>query len=138
MWLTLIIRYCLFRLSSANMVPWYPVTSTVGEQIDLVGVIGNFGRNWTRSVANGKTKGAADFPDSENLSNFTQTPYNSIDRDREPLDEVERIEPRQWQPVGLDTFYTEGSFVPSTTTISLPRSPLDPPTLAQRNPSTQR
>ncbi|XP_034192105.2 MAM and LDL-receptor class A domain-containing protein 1 isoform X1 [Osmia lignaria lignaria] len=131
MWLVLLICYCLYSLSSSTS--WYPVYPILGEQIDLVGTLNeSFTHNWTKSIENDEAK---DVFDSDNPFNSTQIPFNSIDRDREPLDEVERIDPRNW-PVRPDVFYTRT--VPSTTEISLPRNPLYPSTSAQRNSSTQR
>ncbi|XP_043257354.1 MAM and LDL-receptor class A domain-containing protein 1-like [Colletes gigas] len=133
MWLILWICYCLYYLSYAT--PWRPLNPMLGEQIDLVGPINqSFVPNW--NIENDETRGTIDSPDSNDAFNSTQIPFNSIDRDREPLDEVERIEPRHW-PVRPDILYTRRA-VPSTTEISLPRNPLNPPTLAQRDPSTQR
>ncbi|XP_076625813.1 MAM and LDL-receptor class A domain-containing protein 1 [Colletes latitarsis] len=133
MWLVLWICYCLYYLSYAT--PWRPFNPMLGEQIDLVGPINqSFVPNW--NIENDETRGTIDSPDSNDAFNSTQIPFNSIDRDREPLDEVERIEPRHW-PVRPDILYTQRA-VPSTTEISLPRNPLNPPTLAQRDPSTQR
>ncbi|XP_015439108.1 PREDICTED: MAM and LDL-receptor class A domain-containing protein 1-like [Dufourea novaeangliae] len=135
MWFTLLICYCLSLISDAS--PWRPVNPMFGEQIDLVGVTNeSFTPNWTKSVENEETKDTIDTPDTDNAFSSTRVPFNFIDRDREPLDEVERVEPRQW-PVRPDILYTRNS-VPSTTAISLPRNPLNPPTLAQRDPSTQR
>ncbi|XP_026667146.1 MAM and LDL-receptor class A domain-containing protein 1-like [Ceratina calcarata] len=109
---------------------WYPINPILGEQIDLVGSAnGSFVPNWTRSTEDDDGKDIFSV-------NSTQIPFNSIDRDREPLDDVERIEPRQW-PTRPDVLYTRVA-IPSTTEMYLPRSPLNPPTLAQRNSSTQR
>lgn len=131
MWLVLLICYCLYSLSSSTS--WYPVYPILGEQIDLVGTLNeSFARNWTKSIENDEAK---DVFDSDDAFNSTQIPFNSIDRDREPLDEVERIDPRNW-PVRPDIFYTRT--IPSTTEVSLPRNPLYPSTSAQRNSSTQR
>ncbi|XP_076661928.1 MAM and LDL-receptor class A domain-containing protein 1 [Halictus rubicundus] len=138
MWSTLAICYCLIHAWISCASPWYPVNPTFGEQVDLVGTVDeNFGPNGTRTVENDQVKDSIDFPDIVNVFNSTHAPFNSIDRERErePLDEVERIEPRQW-PVRPDTFYTQSS-IPSTTSISS-RNPLGPPTLAQRDPSSQR
>lgn len=135
MWLILLICHYFYWLSWAN--PWRPFNPILGEQIDLVGPINeSFIPNWTKSIENDETKDTIDSPDSNDAFNSTQMPFNSIDRDREPLDEVERIEPRHW-PVRPDVLYTR-SAVPSTTEISFPRNPLNPPTLAQKDPSTQR
>ncbi|XP_053986898.1 MAM and LDL-receptor class A domain-containing protein 1-like [Hylaeus volcanicus] len=135
MWLILLISYCLYCLSHAT--PWRPLNPMLGEQVDLVGPINDsFIPNWTRSAENDEARGAIDSPDFNDAFNSTQMPFNTIDRDREPLDEVERIEPRHW-PVRPDVLYTRNA-LPSTTEISLPRNPFNPPTLAQRDPSTQR
>ncbi|XP_078033852.1 MAM and LDL-receptor class A domain-containing protein 1 [Augochlora pura] len=148
---TLLICYCLTRVSYAS--PWHPVNPTLGEQVDLVGAVNeNFSPNQIRAPESSQTKDSIDFPNFDNIFNVTHSPLNSIDRDRggpgrssargldrdrdrEPLDDVERIEPIQW-PVRPDTFYTQSSIASSTSISS--RTPLDSPTLAQRDPSTQR
>ncbi|XP_076292520.1 MAM and LDL-receptor class A domain-containing protein 1 [Lasioglossum baleicum] len=138
MWSTLLTFYCLTHAWISCASPWYPVNPTFGEQVDLVGAADeNFGPNGTPTVGNDQAKDSIDFPDFINVFNATHAPFNSIDRERErePLDEVERIEPRQW-PVRPDIFYGQSS-TPSTTSISS-RNPLGPPTIAQRDPSTQR
>ncbi|XP_015605831.1 MAM and LDL-receptor class A domain-containing protein 1 [Cephus cinctus] len=56
-------------------------------------------------------------------------------REREPLDEIEHIEPKQWSD-RPDIVPTRGTFPSSTQ--STPRRVPDPTTLAQKNPSTQR
>ncbi|CAL7933465.1 unnamed protein product [Xylocopa violacea] len=135
MWMILLTCCCLYWLSCASS--WYPVNSMFGEQIDLVAATnGSFIPNWTRSTENDETKDTFDVFDTNDRFNSTQIPFNSIDRDREPLDDVEHIEPRQW-PVRPDILYTRTA-ISSTTEVSLPRYPLHPPTLAQRNSSTQR
>lgn len=135
MWLILLVCYCLYCLSCADH--WRPINPMLGEQVDLVGGLNeSFIPNWTKSIEHDDTKDAIDTLSSRDAFNATRIPFNSIDRDRELLDEVERIEPRHW-PVRPDIFYTRGA-LPTTTEIPLPRNPLNPPTLAQRNPSTQR
>ncbi|XP_012277059.1 MAM and LDL-receptor class A domain-containing protein 1 [Orussus abietinus] len=88
-----------------------------GEQADLVDVPGDPTPVWTEDATTGRAGG-------------------SEPRDREPLDEVEQIEPRQW-PGRPDLFPTRGVF-PSTTRSSVSGRIPSPTTLAQRNPSTQR
>lgn len=135
MWLILLTSNYWYWLICAS--PWRPVKPMFGEQIDLVGGMNDsFIPNWTKSTEHDEVKDAIDTLDSKDAFNVTQIPFNSIDRDREPLDEVERIEPRQW-PARPDILYTRGAF-PTTTEIPLPRNPFNPPTLAQRDPSTQR
>lgn len=109
----------------------------LGEQIDLVGAV-NATSGWARSTANNE-----DFNDAVNGSESGVDPgqppvINSVDRDRdrEPLDEVERIEPRQWP--GRPDILPTRSTAPFTTETSLSPRSLHPTTLAQRNPSTQR
>jgi len=112
---------------------WYsPATLNVmlGEQVDLVGAV-NATSDWTRNTANNE-----DFNGSESgVDSGQASVINSINRDREPLDEVERIEPRQWP--GRPDILPTRSTAPFTTETSLsPKSP-QPTTLAQRNPSAR-
>ncbi|XP_076240452.1 MAM and LDL-receptor class A domain-containing protein 1 [Calliopsis andreniformis] len=135
MWLIFLVFHCLYWIISASS--WRPLNPMLGEQIDLVGAINeSFIPNWTKSIEQEEAKDTIDTLDPKDVFNVTQIPFNSIDRDREPLDEVERIEPRQW-PIKPDVLYPRGA-LPTTTEIPIPRNPLNPPTLAQRNPSTQR
>lgn len=134
MWWILLLSCWPYPLSWS--ITWYPpiaLNAMLGEQVDLVGAV-NATSGWTRNTANNE-----DFNDAVNGSesgiNPGQPPViNSVDR--EPLDEVERIEPRQWP--GRPDILPTRSTAPFTTETSLsPRSP-QPTTLAQRHPSTQR
>jgi len=114
---------------------WYPpaaLNAMRGEQIDLVNAANStYVSVWTRNTAsNGVT---IDGPESIDLIDSGQSPINSVDRDREPLDEVERIEPRQWP--GKPDILPTRSTAPFTTERSLPPRSPQPTTLAQRNPS---
>ncbi|CAK9817198.1 MAM and LDL-receptor class A domain-containing protein 1 (Fragment) [Anthophora quadrimaculata] len=132
MWLILLTCCYFIWLSYASS--WYPINPMFGEQIDLVGALNeSFVPNWTRSTENDETK---DIFDKNDTFNSTQIPSNSINRDREPLDEVEHIEPRHW-PARPDILYTRIA-IPSTTEMSLPRNPFIPSIFSQRNSSTQR
>ncbi|XP_006560272.2 MAM and LDL-receptor class A domain-containing protein 1 [Apis mellifera] len=129
MWLILL-YYCLYWLTCASS--WYPVNSMLGEQIDLItGINESFIPNWTKSVENEETKNVFDTFVTNNAS--TQFPFNSINRDRELLDEVERIEPKHWP----DILYTR-TIVSSTTETPLLRNPLYPLIFIQKNSSMQR
>lgn len=135
MWWILLLS-CWSSSSSRGMT-WYPpaaLSAMLGEQIDLVGVVNtSYAPDWTKSSANNGVNDAA--ASSESVDS-RHSPVNSVDRDREPLDEVERIEPRQWP--GRPDILPTRSTAPFTTETSLsPRSP-QPTTLAQRNPSTQK
>lgn len=112
---------------------WYSpgtLNFMLGEQVDLVGAV-NATSDWTRNTANNE-----DFNGSESgVDSGQASVINSINRDREPLDEVERIEPRQWP--GRPDILPTRSTAPFTTETSLsPKSP-QPTTLAQRNPSAR-
>ncbi|KAL6443422.1 hypothetical protein ACFW04_002935 [Cataglyphis niger] len=134
MWWILLLSCWPYPLSWS--LTWYSpaaLNTMLGEQVDLVGAI-NTTSGWTKNTANNE-----DFNDAVNGSESDINPgqpsiINSVDR--EPLDEVERIEPRQW-PSRPDILPTR-STAPFTTETSLsPKSP-QPTTLAQRHPSTQR
>lgn len=117
---------------------WYPpaaLNAMRGEQMDLVDAVNStYAPVWTRNTASNGV--AVDSPESVDSINSGQFPVNSVDRDREPLDEVERIEPRQWP--GRPDILPTRSTAPFTTERSLPPRAPQPTTLAQRNPSTQR
>ncbi|XP_071871050.1 MAM and LDL-receptor class A domain-containing protein 1 [Bombus fervidus] len=135
MWLILLTCNCLYWLTCASS--WIPLNPMLGEQIDLVGGENeSFIPNWTKSMENDETKDVFDTFVTNDAFNSTQFPFNSIDRDHDLMDEVEHIEPRHW-PVRPDILYTR-TIIPPTTEMPLPRKPLNPPTLAQRNSSTQR
>lgn len=135
MWLILLICNCLYWLTCASS--WIPLNPMLGEQIDLVGGENeSFIPNWTKSMENDETKDVFDTFVTNDAFNSTQFPFNSIDRDHDLMDEVEHIEPRHW-PGRPDILYTR-TIIPPTTEMPLPRKPLNPPTLAQRNSSTQR
>ncbi|XP_025992366.2 MAM and LDL-receptor class A domain-containing protein 1 isoform X1 [Solenopsis invicta] len=136
MWWILLLSCCLYP-SSWSMT-WYPPAASNamrGEQMDLMDAINStYAPIWTRSTASNGV--AVDGPESVDLIDSGQFPVNSVDRDREPLDEVERIEPRQWP--GRPDILPTRSTAPFTTERSLPPRSPQPTTLAQRNPSTQR
>ncbi|EFN76831.1 Apical endosomal glycoprotein [Harpegnathos saltator] len=122
---------------------WYPSTTLnamFGEQVDLVGAVQNasYLPDWRKSLANNGVNDATSNGESADSVDSRQPPVNSIDRDRdrEPLDEVERIEPRQWP--GRPDILPTRSTAPFTTETSLLPGPPYPTTLAQRNPSSQR
>lgn len=132
MWLILFICYCIYWLTCASS--WYPVNPMLGEQIDLItGINESFIPNWTKSAENEETKNIFDTFVINNAFNSTQFPFNSINRDRELLDEIERIEPKHWP----DILYTR-TIVSSTTETPLLRNPLYPFIFTQKNLSTQR
>ncbi|KYN35229.1 hypothetical protein ALC56_10404 [Trachymyrmex septentrionalis] len=112
---------------------WYPpatLKAIHGEQIDLVNA-NSTSPIWTRNTASNGV--SIDGPESVDLIDSGQSPINSVDRDREPLDEVERIEPRQWP--GKPDILPTRSTAPFTTERSLPPRSPQPTTLAQRDPS---
>ncbi|KAF3425473.1 hypothetical protein E2986_03676 [Frieseomelitta varia] len=133
MWLIILTCNCLYWLTCGSS--WILVNPILGEQVDLVGGNESFTADWTKSAENDETKDAFNSFVTNDALNSTQFPFNSIDRDRDLMDEVERIEPRHW-PVRPDILYTRTK-VPSTTE-PLPRGPLNPSTFARRNSSTQR
>ena len=133
MWLILLTCNCLYWLTCGSS--WILVNPILGEQVDLVDGNESFTAGWTKSAENDETKDALDSFVANDAFNSTRFPFNSIDRDRDLMDEVERIEPRHW-PVRPDILYTRAN-VPSTTE-PLPRRPLNPSTFARRNSSTQR
>lgn len=132
MWRILLLSW--WSSFSIQDVTWYPSAAALGailgEQIDLVDSINaSYTPNWARNAANNGVNDA-----TTNLESVDSR-YSPADRDREPLDEVERIEPRQWP--GRPDILPTRSTAPFTTETSLsPKSP-QPTTLAQRNP-TQR
>lgn len=116
---------------------WFPPLEDVleairEEQIDLVGAP-TYAPVWASNTA--KNGAAVDDPESIDTIDSGYSPIN-FDRDREPLDEVERIEPRQWP--GRPDILPTRSTAPFTTERSLPPRFPQPTTLAQRNPPTQR
>lgn len=136
MWLILLTCNSLYWLTCGSS--WILVNPILGEQVDLVGG-GNesFSPGWTKSAENDETKDVFDAFVTNDAFNSTQFPFNSIDRDRDLMDEVERIEPRHW-PVRPDILYTRTKVVPSTTEPLPRKPPLNPSTFARRNSSTQR
>lgn len=120
---------------------WYPPSAALkamrGEQMDLVDAVNStYGPIWTRTRNSARNDVAVDGPESADSIDSGQYPINSVDRDREPLDEVERIEPRQWP--GRPDILPTRSTASFTTERSLPPRSPQPTILAQRNPSTQR
>ncbi|KAG7208285.1 hypothetical protein KM043_014527 [Ampulex compressa] len=102
----------------------------LGEQKDLLGNESAVDSKWTKSTpysAAGDTISTADSVDS-----IFPTHQLPIGRNRETLEDVEQIEPRQWPDVPR-VFPTRSTF-PPTPGIFFGRRP----TLAQRNPSSQR
>lgn len=131
MWWILLLSCWPYPLSWS--MTWYSpgiLNFMLGEQVDLVGAV-NTTSDWTRNTANNE-----DFNGSESgVDSGQASVINSINRDREPLDEVERIEPRQWP--GRPDILPTRSTAPFTTETSLsPKSP-QPTILAQRNPSAR-
>lgn len=130
MWWILLLSCWPYPLSWS--MTWYsPATLNVmlGEQVDLMGAV-NVTSNWRNTANNEDFNGSESSVDSGQASVI-----NSVNRDREPLDEVERIEPRQWP--GRPDILPTRSTAPFTTETSLsPKSP-QPTTLAQRNPSAR-
>lgn len=126
--------------STSQGVTWYPSTALnamLGEQVDLVGAVNaSYAPDWRRSLANDGVNDATGNGESADTIDSRQPPVNTVDRDREPLDEVERIEPRQWP--GRPDILPTRSTAPFTTETSLSPGPPYPTTLAQRNPSSQR
>lgn len=123
---------------SSQSMTWYPaatLNAMLGEQIDLVGAV-NITSGSTRNMKNNEDFNDAINNDSEESGVDPGQPpvINSVDRDREPLDEVERIEPRQWP--GRPDILPTRSTAPFTTETSLSPRSLHP--TAQRNSSTQR
>lgn len=137
MWLILL--WSSWSSSFAWGITWYPPApnSMLGEQTDLVGD-GNatYRSNWMRNTANNGVNDAGDTVVSMDSIDSMHSPINTVDREREPLDEVERIEPRQW-PRRPDILPTR-STVPFTTETSLPRRIPQTAILSQKNSSTQR
>ncbi|XP_019882967.2 MAM and LDL-receptor class A domain-containing protein 1-like [Camponotus floridanus] len=131
MWWILLLNCWLYPLSWS--MTWYsPATlnAMLGEQVDLVGTV-NATSDWMRNTANNE-----DFNGSESgVDSGQASVINSINRDREPLDEVERIEPRQWP--GRPDILPTRSTAPFTTETSLSPKYPQPTTLAQRNPSAR-
>ncbi|XP_011630229.1 MAM and LDL-receptor class A domain-containing protein 1-like isoform X1 [Pogonomyrmex barbatus] len=136
MWWILLLS-CWLYPSSWSMTWFPPVTLNVmrGEQIDLVDITNStYAPIWMKNTANNGIR--IEGPESVDMIDSAQSPINSVDRDREPLDEVERIEPRQWP--GRPDILPTRSTAPFTTERSLPPRSPQPTTLAQRNPSSQR
>ncbi|RLU21276.1 hypothetical protein DMN91_005649 [Ooceraea biroi] len=137
MWWILLLLSCWSCTSSWSMT-WYPpvtLNAMLGEQVDLVGAVNATNTpDWSRNTGNNRVNDAVDSPESIDL--IESASVNSVDRDREPLDEVERIEPRQWP--GRPDILPTRSTAPFTTETSLPSRSPQPTVLAQRNPSTQR
>lgn len=125
-------------------VKWYPQAEEpmLGEQVDLVGAgVSSFNSpapNWT------ETTGIVDFGGEVDPLEDPLAPVDPVipkipvdipgNRDREPLDDVEDLDPKQWplnRPQIPNSFRT-------TTQFPMPRRNGNPTTLAQRNPSTQR
>lgn len=138
MWWILLLS--LWSSSSSQGMTWYPSTTLnamFGEQIDLVGALNtSYAPDWRRSFTKNRVNDAVDNGESADSIDSRQPAVNSVDRDREPLDEVERIEPRQWP--GKPDILPTRSTAPFTTETSLSSGPPYPTILAQRNPSSQR
>lgn len=134
MWWILLLSCWLYPSWSMT---WYPpaaLNAMRGEQIDLVdarAANSTYAPVWTRNTESNGV--AVDSPELVDSIDSGQFPINSVDRDREPLDEVERIEPRQWP--GRPDILPTRSTAPFTTERSLPPRSPQPTTLAQRNPS---
>lgn len=123
-------------LHSSCSMTWFPPLEDLEaireEQIDLVdSAPTTYAPVWVRNTA--KNGVAVDDPESIDTIDSGHSPIN---RDREPLDEVERIEPRQWP--GRPDILPTRSTAPFTTERSLPPRFPQPTTLAQRSPSTPR
>lgn len=136
MWWILLLSY--WPSSSSQGITWYPSTALnvmLGEQVDLVGAVNaSYVPDWRKSLTNNGVNDAMGNEELADSIDSRQHPVNTVDRDREPLDEVERIEPRQWP--GRPDILPTRSTAPFTTETSL--LPAYPTTLAQRNPSSQR
>jgi len=132
MWWILLLSYWSCTSWSMTRYPPIALNMMLGEQIDLASAINvTYTPDW-RNTGNNRVNDAVDGPESVDL--IKSAPANSIDRDRELLDEVERIEPRQW-PGRSDILPTRSTV--STETSLLPKSPQST-TLAQKNPTRQR
>lgn len=126
-------------LHPSSSMTWFPPLEDVleairEEQIDLVNTApATYAPVWMKNTA--KNGVAVDDPESIDTIDSEHSPIN-FDRDREPLDEVERIEPRQWP--GRPDILPTRSTAPFTTERSLPPRFPQPTTLAQRSPPTPR
>ncbi|XP_015520963.2 MAM and LDL-receptor class A domain-containing protein 1-like [Neodiprion lecontei] len=151
----LLLISCFSRVLTAE---WYPAGGReliLGEQVDLVGSDGELPvekstPNWMETTQTEEVESVG--PDSEVIPIqpplgtidpvIPRIPVNQLDpekrdRAREPLDEVEHIEPKQW-PSSIRPQDIPGRGYQTTTQFSTPRKNSNPTTLAQRNPSTQR
>ncbi|XP_014480797.1 PREDICTED: MAM and LDL-receptor class A domain-containing protein 1-like [Dinoponera quadriceps] len=134
MWWFLLLS-CWSSSSSQGVTRSTVLHAMLGEQVDLVGAVNaSYASDWRRGLVNNGVNDAMGNGESADSIDSRQPPANTVDR--EPLDEVERIEPRQWP--GRPDILPTRSTAPFTTETSLSTGPLYPTTLAQRNPSSQR
>lgn len=125
----------LFFVTNAGALTWYPKSSQpmFGEQIDLVGADNiSLSSNQTESVPL-LIDGLIDSlnPNDSGVQAISpEARSDPGDHDREPFDEVENIEPRQWSHIFPTSATTARGLFPQ-------RRATSPTTLAQRNPSSQ-
>ncbi|XP_012264977.2 MAM and LDL-receptor class A domain-containing protein 1-like [Athalia rosae] len=146
----LLLLICLSRVFGAK---WWPSGQEpmLGEQVDLVNAggdlriekstpnwigqglspIGDFGGPGPDEVDPFEDPLNPTIPSINPVTPASVTQDPTAIRDREPLDEVEHIQPKQWSN-------GQGQGFQTTTQFSIPRRNQNPTTLARRNPSTQR
>lgn len=144
MTLLLVLLCTVSRVLSAT---WYPggEEPMLGEQIDLIDVasgvpVEKSTQNWSETTnSNAGVTGPSEEVDPLLGPPTSSNPLVPIrPREREPFDEVEHIEPKQWADRPKDLPGQGGQGFQTTTQFSTPRKSTSPTTLAQRNPSTQR